>query len=122
MSVSRKRALEYAYKLLERPRSRMQVELRQDQHGIALRHRGRVLTRTYLTRSGLTAAVAMAEALAVKLPAEGRSVTTEVSSGILYRVLAISQLDFRQEAAYEVATRLIEEARSFDNIVGSIEA
>jgi hypothetical protein len=38
-----------------------------------------------------------------------------VSSGLLYRVLALSQLDFRNEAALEVAARLVDEARDMQS-------
>lgn len=78
--------------------------------GVVLRHNGRVLTRVYLSRSGMNAAAAMAEALGVRIPPEGQAVTTLASTGLLYRALAISQIDFRDEAAFELAANLVEEA------------
>ncbi|MDA1296500.1 MAG: hypothetical protein O3B04_00675 [Chloroflexi bacterium] len=110
MATSRKKALEYAYALLERPRAHLRVELAQVSDGVVLRHQGRVLTRVYLNRSGMNAAAAMAEALGVPIPPAGESVSTLASTGLLYRVLSISQIDFRNEAAFEFAASLVEEA------------
>ena len=110
MATSRKRALEYAYGLLERPRAHLRVELAQVSDGVVLRHSGRVLTRVYLNYSGMNAAAAMAEALGVPIPRAGESVSTLASTGLLYRVLAISQINFRDESAFELAANLVEEA------------
>ncbi len=112
LTVSRKQALEYAYKLLEKPRSHLRVELNQDKSGVSVTHKGRVITRVFLNRSGMNAAVAMSEAMAIKLPALGKSNSGLVSTGLLYRVLALSQLDFRNPAAYELAAELVDEAIS----------
>lgn len=110
MATSRKKALEYAYSLLERPRAHLRVELAQVSDGVVLRHQGRVLTRVYLNRSGMNAAAAMAEALGVNVPPVGEYVSTLASTGLLYRVLAISQINFKDEAAFELAANLVEEA------------
>ena len=58
----------------------------------------------------MNAAAAMAEALNVPIPPAGESVSTLASTGLLYRVLSISQIDFRNEAAFELAANLVEEA------------
>jgi len=118
LTVSRKRALEHGYKLLERPRSHLRVELNQDRSGVSLTHKGRVLTRVYLNRSGMNAAVAMSEALGIKLPALGQSNSCLVSTGLLYRVFAISQLDFRNPTSFELAAELVDEAISMQRRSG----
>ena len=110
MTVSRKKALEYGYKLLERPRSHIRVELNQDKSGVSVTHKGRVITRVFLNRSGMNAAVAISEAMGIRLPALGSSCSGLVSTGLLYRVLALSQLDFRNPTAYELASQLVDEA------------
>jgi|TARA_B100001245_G_C22447002_1_gene230444 hypothetical protein len=110
MTVSRKKALEYGYKLLEQPRSHIRVELNQDKSGVSVTHKGRVVTRVYLNRSGMNAAVAMSEAMGIQLPALGRSNSGLVSTGLMYRVLALSQLDFRNPTAYQLAGELVDEA------------
>jgi hypothetical protein len=79
---------------------------------VSVTHKGRVLTRVFLNRSGMNAAVAMSEAMAIKLPALGGSNSGLVSTGLLYRVLALSQLDFRNPASYELAGTLVDEAIS----------
>ena len=112
MTVSRKQALKYGYKLLERPRSHLRVKLNQDKSGVSVTHKGRVLTRVYLNRSGMNAAVAMAEAMAIQLPALGGSNSGLISTGLLYRVLALSQLDFRNPTSFELAGTLVDEAIS----------
>lgn len=112
LTVSRKQALEYGYKLLEKPRSHLRVELNQDKSGVSVTHKGRVLTRLFLNRSGMNAAVAISEAMAIKLPALGGSNSGLVSTGLLYRVLALSQLDFRNPTSYELASELVDEAIS----------
>ncbi len=119
MTVSRKQALKYGYKLLERPRSHLRVELNQDKSGVSVTHKGRVLTRVYLNRSGMNAAVAMSEAMAINLPPLGQNNDGLVSTGLLYRVLAISQLDFRNPAAYDLAATLVDEAISMQRSSGA---
>jgi hypothetical protein len=110
MSLSRKKALEYAYSLIEVPRAHVRVTLKQTGDGVSVLHGRRVLTRVFLNRSGMNAAAAIAEAIGVPLPKLGESKSALVSSGLLYRVLALSQLDFRKPEALEVASRLVEEA------------
>ncbi len=111
MPVSRKKALEYGYKLIEFPRPHIRITLRQTSSGVSVLHGRRLVTKVYLNRSGMSAAAAIAEAMGLPLPKVGGHVTTLVSSGLLYRVLALSQLDFKNEAALEVAARLVDEAR-----------
>lgn len=115
MSVSRKKALEYAYALIEVPRAHIRVSLTQTNEGVSLLHGRRLLTKVYLNRSGMNAAAAMAEAIGVPAPKLDESKTVLISSGLLYRVLAISQLDFRNPAALEVASRLVDEAKDMQS-------
>ncbi|MEX0763447.1 MAG: hypothetical protein WD208_04365 [Dehalococcoidia bacterium] len=110
MSVSRTKALEYGYELISTPHSHLRVELRQTKEGVSLLHKRRVLTKVYLNRSGMNAAVAMAEALGIPVPKIGESSSTLASTGLLYRVLALSQLDYRNPESFEVASQLISEA------------
>ena len=110
VSISRKKALEYAYELISTPRAHLRVHLRQTKEGVSLTYRGRVMTKVYLNRSGMNAAAAMAEALGVPIPKLGESVSALVSTGVLYRVLALSELDYRRPAAFELAARLVDDA------------
>lgn len=110
MATSRKKALAYAYDLISNPRSHLRVELRQTETGVSLLHKRRVLTKVYLNRNGMVAANAMAKALDVKPPALGFGVEALVSTGLLFRVLALSDLDYRNPYSHELAGRLIKEA------------
>jgi hypothetical protein len=118
MPTSRARALEYAYKLIEVPRAHVRITLKQTETGLSVLHGRRLLTRTYLNRAGINAAAAIAEAAGVRLPKLGESSTALVSSGLLYRILALSQLDFRNEAALEVASALVDEAKAMQSPIG----
>ena len=110
MSISRTKALEYAYELISVPRAHLRVHLKQTKEGVSLRYRGRVMTKVYMNRSGMNAASAMAQALGVPIPKLGESVSALVSTGTLYRILALSELDYRKPESFEVAARLIDDA------------
>ncbi len=110
MSISRKRALEYADQIISVPRAHVSVTLRQGKHGVTLLNRGRALTRCYLSRSGMRSARFMAEALGVKVPPLGGSVDARVSTGVLWRAISISCLDFRKEESLVLLERLMAEA------------
>ena len=73
-------------------------------------NRGRALTRCYLSRSGMRSARFMAEALGVKVPPLGGSVDARVSTGVLWRAISISCLDFRKEESLVLLERLMAEA------------
>ena len=100
----------YADELLAVPRAHLGLELRQDQEGLALLHDGKVLVECALTRHGMVAAGYMAQALGVKVPALGESLPARVSTGVLYRVIAIPRLDFDKEESFVLLDRLLEEA------------
>ncbi len=119
LTVSRTQALKYGYRLVDKPRSHLRVELNQDKSGVSVTHKGRVLTRVFLNRSGMNAAVAISEATGIDLPPLGQSNSGLVSTGLLYRVLALSQLDFRNPSAFELAAELVDEAISMQRSAGS---
>jgi hypothetical protein len=64
----------------------------------------------------------MGEALRVRVPKLGESVDARVSSGVVFRVLALSALDYRNELSFQLATRLIAEARDMQGTRGTSEA
>lgn len=112
MASSRRRALEYAERVLAAPSARLIVTLRQGKSGVTLLHNGRALTRCPLSPSGMQAAVFMARALGVRVPPLGKAVQTQVSTGVLWRAISISCLDFRKPASYTLLERLLEEAET----------
>ncbi len=110
MSVSRKRALDHADEVVSVPKAHVRVTLRQGRGGVTLLHGGKALTRCYLNRSGIRGAHYMAEALGLKVPPLGSSVETSVSTGVLWRAVSISCLDFRKEQSWPILERLLEES------------
>ncbi len=116
MSISRKQALKYGYEVVSRPKSKMSIQMCQDSKGIVLTYDGQPVTRTYLTKSGMAAASAIAIALALPIPSQGQSIEVTVSTGALHRLLALSEISFRNEAAFRLATVLIEEVRDMLDI------
>ena len=110
MSQTHAKVSEYAEELVSVPSAHLRLELRQDDSGVALLHDGRPLVECYLTRQGMAAAGFMAQALGVKIPSLGQSVPVRVSTGVLYRALGVSGLDFDKEGSYIILERLLEEA------------
>ena len=102
--------MDYAEELTATPRAHLPLELRQDDDGLKLLHRGRPLVECYLTREGMAAGGYMAKALGAPLPAVGESVAVRVSTGVLFRAVSIASLDFGVEESFVLLERLIEEA------------
>ena len=107
---ARAKALEAAYELLATPRSHLRVKLEQTHDAVLLSYREDVLTGVTLDHSGVNAASAMAVALGVEVPASGNAVEVLASTGLLHRVLAISDLDFDNPTSFELANHLVNEA------------
>ena len=101
---------DYADELIATPRAHLRLDLAQDERGLTLAYQGRELARCFLTPNGMMAGGFMAKALGVKLPPLGESVTARVSTGVLYRVLGVCQLDYSDESAYVIVETLLEEA------------
>jgi len=110
MAVSRSKAWSYAEEFLEVPRRSVPVTLRHGKTGVVLMHAGRVLTRCYPSRVGQWTARFMAQALGLDVPSQGESLTTAVSTGVLFRAISISSLDLRNTASYPILERMLEEA------------
>ncbi len=108
--AQRASALEAAYELLSTPRSHLRVKLEQTEDALLLRYRDQTLTGVQLDESGINAASAMAVALGVNVPAAGETSEVLASTGLLHRVLAISDLDFSNPTAFELANVLVNEA------------
>ena len=101
---------EYASELIDVPRAHLVLELRQDEDGLKLRHDGKTLVECRLTREGMAAAGYMAQALGARIPPLGESVKARVSTGVLFRAVSISSLDFSVEESYKLLERWLEEA------------
>jgi len=112
VSISRRKAIEHSEKIIASPRSSLAVKLRHGKGGVVLLHKGRALTRCYVTPSGIRAATLMAKVVGARVPPMGASVQVEVSTGVLWRAISISSLDFRKKEAYLLAQRLLEEVET----------
>lgn len=107
MAVSRKKALDYAEYILSRPRRDYHVTLKRGRTGATLLHDGRAITKCHKSRVGALQTAFLAQALGVEVPRVGESATVEVPSGVLYRAVAISSLDFRKPEARSVLVQLL---------------
>ena len=107
MSISRKRAQDYAERVLQRPRAEHPVTLRRGKGGVTLLYRGKAVTRCHASGVGTQQAMYMAQALGVELPSLGAVVKAVVPGGVLYRAIAISCLDLRKPEARVVLGRLL---------------
>lgn len=108
MALSRVKALDYAERLINRPRGETAVSIRRNRNGYTLLHQGRALTKTHASGVGELQARAMALALGVELPEEiGGEVDAKVGSGVLYRAIAASALDLRRPEAQTVLEQLL---------------
>ena len=111
MGRSRASAIEYAERLINRPRGETSVVIRRTRSGYTLLHQRRALTRTHASGVGALQAQAMALALGVELPSEvGGEAEAKVGSGVLYRAIAASSLDLRRPEAQVVLEQLLSTA------------
>ena len=113
-------ARDAAYELLNTPRSHLRVNLQHADGTITVVHKDQTLTGVELDKSGANAASAIAMALGVRIPPEGQATEVLVSTGLLYRVLAISDLDFNNPVAFELASELVDEAISMQRGSGAL--
>ena len=110
MSATHVWVSDYADELIATPRGRLPLTLAQDERGLVLIYREREILRCFLTPNGMVAGGFVAQALGLTVPPLGESRETGVSTGVLYRVLGVCQLDYEEEASYVVLERLLEEA------------
>ena len=101
---------DYAAELVSVPRAHLRMELAQDATGLRLTHDGKTVVHCRLSREGMIAGGFLAQALGVKVPALGASVPARVSTGVLYRAMAVADLDYSVEESYVLLERLLDEA------------
>ena len=118
--AQRDAARDAAYELLNTPRSHLRVSLRHFDGAVTVVYQDQTLTGVELDKSGINAASAIAMALGVSVPNDGQANEVLVSTGLLYRVLAISDLDFNNPVAFELASELVDEAISMQRGSGAL--
>ena len=110
MSEPQTKVSDYAHELVDTPRAHLSLELKQDEEGLKLLHRDRVLVECPLTRTGMAAATYIAEALGAKVPPLGESIAARASTGVFFRAISIAALDFDKEESFVLLERWLEEA------------
>ena len=121
MAISRRKAQDYAERVLNRPGGEKPVTLKRHKTGVTLLHHGRALTRTHDSKVGEVQAELMAEVLGVELPEVGGEVRTKVPSGVLYRAVAVSSLDVRRPEARAVLGQIMNVAAMQRGAFNTIE-
>ncbi|MBN18296.1 MAG: hypothetical protein CL758_02265 [Chloroflexi bacterium] len=101
----------YAEDLVNIPRAHLALELQQDQNSVKLLHNEELLIECPITLNGMTAATFMAEALGITVPPLNKSIKSRVSTGVLFRVMAISNLDYSIKESFIILERLLTEAK-----------
>ena len=101
---------DYAQILIDTPRAHLKLKIVQDNSGLKITHNEQLLIQCYLTVNGMAAGNYVAKAFGTQIPALGDSKDVRVSSGVLYRAIAIADLDFKEDASLVILNRLLEEA------------
>lgn len=109
-----------AYELLSTPRSHLRIRFEHRDGAVTVAHNSQLLTGVELDDSGRNAASALSVALGIPVPPAGNANEVLVSTGLLYRILAISDLDFTNPVAFEVANNLVDEAVSMQRSSGAL--
>ena len=110
MTIRGKDSWTYAQKVLARPNSSVEVEIRNNKSGISLLHNKRLLTKCYNSKTGNLSAYCMGLALGAPLPSQGESAFVTVSTGVIFRAISVSNLDMRVPEARILTERLLSEA------------
>jgi hypothetical protein len=105
-------ATAYAERLIATPRAKLPITLRQGKGGVTLLHKGRAIARCAITPSGMRAAILMAKALGIRVPPLGQTAEATASTGVIWRAVSLSSLDYGKEESYLLAERLLEEAEA----------
>ena len=112
MSEPNTKVTEYADELINVPRAHLRMELRQEEQGLILSLDGTTLIECYLTDNGMLAGGFLAVSLGVKVPPLGESVPIRVSTGVLFRAIGITELDYSIDESFIILQKLLDEAEA----------
>ena len=95
MAINKAQIQDNAEFVLSRPSARIAVTLKRNKGSVSLATNNNLIARCYSSRVGLWTAAFMAESLGVDLPDVGKTINIQVSSGVLWRAVGISNLDLK---------------------------
>ncbi|PZC42924.1 MAG: hypothetical protein DK302_001478 [Chloroflexi bacterium] len=101
---------DYASELLDKPRAHLKLSLVQDETGLRITYNEKLLMLFNLTHDGMLAAGFVSKALGTNIPPLGETSWARVSTGVLFRATSIAQLDYTNEASFELLERWLSEA------------
>lgn len=110
----------FAEDLIETPRAHLALRLYQDSDGLKLSLDEDLLITCPLTKFGMIAGGFITKALGTSLPALGEEIPVRISTGVLFRVIAIAELNYSKDYSYILLERLLEEAEMQRNSKGAV--
>jgi hypothetical protein len=112
MAINKAQIQDNAEFVLSRPSARIAVTLKRNKGSVSLTTNDNLIARCYSSRVGLWTAAFMAESLGVDLPDVGKAIYIQVSSGVLWRAVGISNLDLKIKESRTILKRYLEEAET----------
>lgn len=110
----------FAEDLIETPKAHLRLKLYQDSEGLKLVMDNDLLISCPITEFGMIAGGFITQALGTSLPALGEEIPVRISTGVLFRVIAIAELNYSQDYAYVLLERLLEEAEMQRSSKGAV--
>ena len=110
----------FAEDLIETPKAHLRLKLYQDSEGLKLAMDNDLLISCPLTKFGMIAGCFITQALGPSLPALSEEIPVRISTGVLFRVIAIAELNYAQDYSYVLLERLLEEAEMQRSSKGAV--
>ena len=110
----------FAEDLIETPKAHLRLKLYQDSEGLKLAMDNDLLISCPLTKFGMIAGGFITQALGTSLPALSEEIPVRISTGVLFRVIAIAELNYAQDYSYVLLERLLEEAEMQRSSKGAV--
>ena len=110
----------FAEDLIETPKAHLRLKLYQDSEGLKLAMDNDLLITCPITKFGMIAGGFITQALGTELPALGEEIPVRISTGVLFRVIAIAELNYAQDYSYVLLERLLEEAEMQRSSKGAV--
>ena len=110
----------FAEDLIETPKPHLRLRLYQDSDGLKLSMDKNLLISCPLTKFGMIAGGFIAKALGTPVPAIDEEIPIRISTGVLFRIIAIAELNYSQDYSYILLERLLEEAEMQRSSKGAV--